>query len=71
MGRKPSYGKFDRIDIACLGSSFVEVLGCRILWFFAWGTRFFLCGPCAMALVVDSGTPAIKCGCRMFTYVIQ
>ena len=32
---EPSYGKFDRTVVACLGSSFVEVLGCRILRFSA------------------------------------
>ena len=53
--------KFDRADIACLGSSFVEVLGCRILRFSRWdGQGFFFCGPCAMALVLDSGTPAFE-----------
>lgn len=55
--------KFDRIDIACLG---MEVLGCRILWFSAGMTRFSLYGPRAMALVLDSGTPVLKCGCRRF-----
>lgn len=54
---------FDRTDIACLGSLSVEVLGCRILRFSAGMARFFLCGSCTMALVVSSGTPALKCGC--------